>query len=108
HLMKPSTEDRNEAALHSLVQTVAATWQMGEPPDSLRFLLEHPEVCAYEHLVLDLLYEEYCIREELGETLTISDFCDSFPAHRVSLRRMLVVREFFNRDVRPPLVSASE
>ena len=56
-------------------------------------LREHPELAKQKSVVLDLAYEEFCLRTEAGEPLAASTFCDQFPTYRKSLERLLGVHE---------------
>src|SRR6185436_7000768 len=45
-------------------------------------------------LAMDVIYEEYCLRHDAGETLVPSTFCRNFPAYKQSLQRLLDVHQF--------------
>jgi serine/threonine protein kinase len=65
-------------------------WERGEEtPDAAAALADHPEWEDNKSLVLELAYEEFCLRDEAGEALDPEEFCDRFPAHRSSLRTLL-------------------
>ena len=49
-------------------------------------------------MLLDLAYEEYCLRKEAGESLTLESFCDRFPSCRRSLGRLLAVHDCGDED----------
>jgi len=100
--MLPTAMKYADSELEQLVQQKIEDWVAGESPDAARFLGNHPEVCVHEHLVLDLLYEEFCIRREAGEDVSADSFCDQFPAFRVALRQALAVREYFRSELAPP------
>jgi serine/threonine protein kinase len=80
-----------------LVNSVISTWRNGQPPDALAFLAEHPRVAEQKSLVLDLAYEEYCLRKENGESVTASDFCEKFPDWNRSLARLIDVHEYLDQ-----------
>lgn len=48
--------------------------------------------------LLDLAYDEYCVREEAGEAININQFCDRFPAIRSSLQRQLDVHRLLQEN----------
>lgn len=78
----------------SLVRNAIARWRAGEQPNADEFLQAHPEVRERKSLAIDLIYEEYCLRQEHGETFVASTFCQRFPAYKQSLARMLDVHQF--------------
>ena len=73
---------------------IKADWGRGETPDAAAALASHPEFLADKSAVLDLAYEEYCLRAEAGETPETETFCARFPAYRSSLRRLLTAHAF--------------
>ncbi len=88
----------NERTTESLVSQVISTWRGGHSPDAQRVLSQHPDLQERKSLVLDLAYEEYCLRTEAGEQLAASTFCDRFPTFRRSLRRLIDVHEQFDQN----------
>ena len=78
----------------SLVREVISRWRGGERPDARAFLEAHPEIQQRKTLAIDLIYEEYCLRQEQGETCVASTFMSRFPAYKQSLARMLDVHQF--------------
>ena len=78
----------------SLVREVIARWRSGERPDARAFLEAHPEIQQRKTLAIDLIYEEFCLRQEQGETCVASTFCNRFPSYKQSLARMLDVHQF--------------
>ncbi len=77
-----------------LVQQIKDSWQRGTIPDATREIIQHPELLR-KSVVLDLAYEEFCLREQSGESITIAAFCDKFPDFRSSVRRRLEVHQVF-------------
>ena len=63
----------------SLVSQVISSWRTGSVPNAQSVLDEHPELRNHHSLVLDLAYEEYCLRRQAGEPVAMSTFCDRFP-----------------------------
>ncbi len=68
-------------------------WVRGAAPDAAAALAEHPELLADKSVVLDLAYEEFCLRAEAGAAPDPEEFCDRFPAYRSSLRRLLATHQ---------------
>jgi serine/threonine protein kinase len=90
----------------SLALEIKQAWQAGTPPDAGAALEEHPGLCADKSIVLDLAYEEYCLRREAGEDLDADVFCERFPTHRASLRRLVEAHRFLENH--PELLAAKE
>ncbi len=82
----------------SIVARVISTWRDSGRPDAEEFLSRHPALQQHKSLVLDLAYEEYCLRTEAGEQVAASTFCDRFPSYRRSLRRLIDVHDNFEQE----------
>ncbi len=81
------------AGSRSSISVFVDRWRRGESPSANAVLREHPELAGQKSVVLDLAYEEFCLRREAGEPLAPSTFCDQFPTYRKSLERLLGVHE---------------
>jgi serine/threonine protein kinase len=84
---------QEETHLQELVRDTIRRWRMGARPDADEFLRSHPELSRHKSLAIDLIYEEYCLRHEQGDTLVPSTFCERFPHYEQSLSKMLAVHE---------------
>jgi serine/threonine protein kinase len=74
---------------HQLARSIRAQWRDGQPPDTLAALSCHP-ILAQEHSALiQMAYEEFCLRRHAGETVDPEEFSGRFPACRTSLRDLL-------------------
>ncbi len=82
-------------APRSLVSQVINTWRSGNAPNAQAVLDRHPHLCNHDSLVLDLAYEEYCLRREAGERVVLSTYCERFPTVHKSLRILLATHECF-------------
>jgi len=82
----------------SLVSDVISTWRSGNVPNASDVLAQHPQLRGHHSLVLDLAYEEYCLRREAGERVAMSTFCDRFPTVRQSLRKLLATHECIEEE----------
>lgn len=79
---------------NSLVSQVIHSWRVGaDDPDAREILRKHPILLEHRSLVLDLAYEEYCLRREAGERVVLSTYCDRFPTVGQSLRVLLATHE---------------
>ncbi len=86
------------SSTESLVAQVISTWRAGLRPDTAEVLARHPHLRKRQSLLLDLAYEEYCLRKEAGESLSPKSFCERFPSCRRSLGRLLAIHECANED----------
>jgi serine/threonine protein kinase/Flp pilus assembly protein TadD len=77
----------------AMAAEIKEDWIRGQTPDAAAVLAEHPELLADKSVVLDLAYEEYCLRAEAGDAPEPDDFCTKFPAHRSSLRRLITAHQ---------------
>ena len=71
-------EDRVLPSTHvtrkEIVSEVKRQWDQGAKPDARAFLDAHPEIAENKDLVLDLAYEEFCLRRDAGEKLDPAEF----------------------------------
>ena len=80
------------------VSEAISLWRRGQRPDARAFLEQHPEVRSAQSLVIDLAYEEFCLRQEAGEQLDTERFLANFPTVQHSLARMLDVHEVMGSE----------
>ncbi len=65
-------------------------WQDKRWPKMLeQYLAEFPELKAEGGVPCDLVYEEYHIRKQLGDDVTLTEYCDRFPTRAAELGRLL-------------------
>jgi serine/threonine protein kinase len=91
---------QNETHLQSLVRDTIRRWRSGERPDAESLLRRHPALAENRSLAIDLIYEEFCLRHEQGDTLVPSTFCERFPHYEQSLSKMLAVHETLEESTR--------
>jgi serine/threonine protein kinase len=89
-------KDSDRPAPHRPIGLAAIkkSWEAGAIPDAAAVLTRFPELLADKSVVLDLAYEEYCLRAERGDTPDPDSFCDRFPDYRASLRSLLRGHQF--------------
>src|SRR5262245_32262433 len=76
--------------LTALVESLKGAWRAGgAPPDAPGAIREHPDLLRHRSLVVDLAYEEYCLREEAGAAPEPDAFCGRFPAFRSQIREVI-------------------
>jgi eukaryotic-like serine/threonine-protein kinase len=66
----------------------------GQRATAGEYLARFPYLHCREPLVMDLIYEEYCLREEHGERVAVDQFCDQYPALRDKVFRQLRYHNF--------------
>lgn len=75
--------------MKELARSIRSRWREGQPPDALDALQAHPDLGQDNSAVIELAYEEYCLRREAGEVIDHRAFCERFPGCRSALRQML-------------------
>ncbi|VTS00942.1 serine threonine protein kinase : Putative uncharacterized protein OS=Gemmata sp. Wa1-1 PE=3 SV=1: Pkinase [Gemmata massiliana] len=83
---------------------IKEAWLVTGCPDAVAALEDNPDLAADRAVAMDLAYEEFCTREEAGETVDASAFCARFP-FGASLRRLLAVHRFI--DDHPDVLGGS-
>lgn len=96
HVPTPTAASPNSVLqpARSRAEAIKFAWARGASPDTKAALQGDPDLLTEKSIVLDLAYEEYCLRREAGETPDPDDFCDHFPAYRSSLKRLLAAHQF--------------
>jgi hypothetical protein len=72
---------------------VIASWKSAASIDAVAALAARPELRQYTSVVLDLAYEEYCLRIARGESIDAAEFCKRFPGMETSVRRQIELHE---------------
>lgn len=73
---------------------VIASWRKSKQPDARRAMDQYPQLGAHRSWAVELAYEEFCIRQERGESLDASRYCRLFPTIHKSLARQLDVHRY--------------
>jgi len=94
---------QQQREIDRLTSDAISRWRGGETPNTRKFLDHNPELLQCKTAVLDLAYEEYCLRRDAGDRLTPSTYCESFPGYRKSLMRLLEVHEYAESNSGFPL-----
>jgi tetratricopeptide (TPR) repeat protein len=78
--------------------TIEGAWQRGEAePDAWAALQCHPELRDDEQAVLELVYEEYSLREDAGHPPDSQTFCARFGPHEAAVRTMIGAHKYLSR-----------
>jgi len=73
-----------------LAADIKRQWRGGDiDPDAAAALSDHSGLVGHKSIVLDLAYEEYCLREEAGAAPDPGSFCARFGSYRGSLRKVI-------------------
>ncbi len=81
----------------AVVADVYRRWAAGEPADAAAVLADHPELWRDKPLVLELAYEEFCLRAEGGTAPNPAAFAARFGPFADSVARLLAVHSVIGR-----------
>jgi serine/threonine protein kinase len=77
-----------------VLQEILKAWNQGEPPDAAAVLARHPQLAHDRDAVVDLAYEEYCLRVEDGEPIDKGTFAARFAPFTKEVRDTLDAHSF--------------
>jgi serine/threonine protein kinase/Flp pilus assembly protein TadD len=80
---------RTEELIESLVEDMACRWSRGERPRTEDYLARHPGLVERPAAVMELIYEEFCQRQEHGEDADPAEVLRRFPQWGEQLRVVL-------------------
>jgi serine/threonine protein kinase/tetratricopeptide (TPR) repeat protein len=80
-----STPGEEEALAMKLVEEMIQRWQRGDRPLPEDFLARHPQLWDHPEAAADLIYEEFCLRQEYGLELPVEQVLLRFPQWRPQL-----------------------
>jgi eukaryotic-like serine/threonine-protein kinase len=72
-----------------LAEEMVRRWQAGERPGAEEFLNRHPELWKDADAAIRLIYEEICLRQEIGEPVSAAAVVRRFPQWREQLKKLL-------------------
>jgi serine/threonine protein kinase len=75
-------------------------WKRGDRRPAERYFAEHHELQSNERLLVDLIYSEFCLREELGENPEPGEYLERFPQFAGELRSQFEIHEEIEADRR--------
>lgn len=88
-----------ETNARQLVSEIVTRWRQSGAPDAAQCLTRYPALNDQKSLALELAYEEYCLREEVGDSVDIEGFCGRFPSIHHSLRRRIEVHRYLHQHL---------
>jgi serine/threonine protein kinase/Tfp pilus assembly protein PilF len=89
HYLEGELGDTMAARLALLRADMGLRFQAGERVRVEDYLTDHPELSS--EAVVALAYEEFCLREEAGETPAADEFIERLPEHTEGLRRVFEI-----------------
>lgn len=99
----PTLDDRPAPAardeIDALCHDQRLRWLVGERPAVESYLLKRPGLARQPEAVMELIYNEFLIREELGEAPPSADFFHRFPDHQAALARQLEVHRALQEEI---------
>lgn len=81
-----------------VAEIIKERWRNGATPDVTAALASHPELRCYRTIVLDLAYQEYAHRLQVGEGIDAETFSRRFPSLQRSLHLFIAVHGLLSRD----------
>jgi serine/threonine protein kinase len=79
-------------------------FERGQTPVAAEYIQRFPELYQDKGRILSLIYEEFCLREEHGESLDVDSFCGRYSAWKDSLASQLQYHRLFSQaaGLHPP------
>lgn len=93
-----TTDVREKPEVAAYVNQVIERWRGGDPPSAREAVESRADLPFDDSQVLDLIYEEFCLRVDAGEACDASTFCEQFPTLRAPISDMLAVHEAIDSD----------
>jgi serine/threonine protein kinase len=88
------------AVLTALIKAdLRLRFERGESPGARDYLSRFPGLGDTDSRMLSLIYEEYCLLEEQGETVDVESFCDRYPRWKESLLCQLEYHRLISQAV---------
>jgi serine/threonine protein kinase len=95
----------NLCILSALIKAeLRARTEMGEEPDAGAYLERFPELRMDRERVVSLIYEEYCLREELGFAPSPEAFCAQYGPWKDSIASQLRYHQMLSQVISPRVV----
>ncbi len=84
--------------LRQLAQDQREHWQQGDRRLVEQYFEEHPELHSDEKLLLDFVCSEFSLRQEHGETPTLAEYVERFPALALQLELLFEVLQAIDSE----------
>src|SRR4051794_34320502 len=88
-----STADRSTELFRVMLTEQRADWCAGRKHAVEYYIQQRPELRENVNGLLDLIYSEYCLREEHGQEVDIEDYAHRFPDYFVRLKPLFALHK---------------
>src|SRR5271157_2961226 len=95
-----TTEDQRLALCALIKADLRCRFERGQTVEVNRYLDCFPDLRLADSRVVSLIYEEFCLREERGDSPEVEAFCDRYPAWKESLQSQLQYHRLFSKAAR--------
>ena len=107
--LRPTGDRRSPEDLASrLADEMSAAWHAGQRRSTEEFLRQYPELLQEPEAAIRLIYEEYCLRAEVGEAASASEIVRRFPQWRTQLEVLLDCHRLLDVPLGPALPTLSD
>jgi serine/threonine-protein kinase len=72
-------------------------WRQGTPQRAEDYFARLPELRADDEAVLQVIFNEFLLRQELGHAPTVEDYQQRFPTHATALQRQIELEQALGR-----------
>src|SRR5580704_2152589 len=97
-----SASEHVETLAAALAAEMIERWRQGERPLPEEFLNRQPELWNHPEAAAELIYEEFCLRQEFGPSIPASQVIDRFPQWRLQLELLLDCQSVLGPRSAPP------
>jgi serine/threonine protein kinase/tetratricopeptide (TPR) repeat protein len=91
-----------------LAEEMIRRWQAGERPGAEEFLERHPKLRENTEAALRIIYEEVCLRQEVGDPLPAAALFRRFPQWQEQLKKLLDCHQLLDVPAVPALPALTE
>ncbi len=91
-----------------LVREMASAWARGECPRAEDYLARYPDLCGNPEAAVRLIYEEVCLREDLGQRVSPQEVVSRFPQWQAELEVLLDCHQLLNAAEEPSFPEVGE
>jgi eukaryotic-like serine/threonine-protein kinase len=99
---EPAIPDRLENAALALTAKMAEAWRQGLRPRAEDFLNRCPELWEHPETALDLVYEEICLQQEHGHSVSVDEIVERFPSWRKQIEVLFNCQRLFDSSSAEP------
>lgn len=96
------SDDAQHAALAQLLEKMADQWRSGKIVKAEQLLADFPQIRADQEAAVRVIYEEFCLREERGETPDTTEFYGRFPQWHDALAVVLECHHLLRSEPAAP------